>query len=206
MKNENFIKKQNKGYTLAELLFTVVIMGIVAGLAMPLITSSQYNTELKGQALEIESIIKQAKNLAISGNKSDFAGGVPTYGYGININSSNEISIFTNAINGPLFQYEDVSEAYTSYEGNSKITLPKDIVIDKITNSIGTEIPSDYGANIVFLPPDGQIELTDNRGISGNSFDSETIIYLKHNVSNGCYKFSINKITGLYYKESVTCP
>ena len=59
--------------------------------------------------------------------------------------------------------------------------LNENIIIDHFENSNGVSIPSTEGANIIFTPPNGNMELTDNLG--ANSFDNEMHIFFRHNTT-----------------------
>jgi hypothetical protein len=68
-------------------------------------------------------------------------------------------------------------------------------------------MPSSIGANMLFIPPRGGIELSDNRiGNPANSFDREMSLFLKHENKGTCYVFRLSKITDRYFKEKQLCP
>lgn len=207
MKKNNH-KKTFSGFTLVELLITVSILGIMSAVASPFVIGTQYTNEVKSNAILIEALIKKAQNLATTGNTVVETNGIPTYGYGVNFNSNHEITLFINDHEGEKYQYEAGSDTKLgSVSTNDVVELPPNIGIDSfLTNGSGTSIPSSFGANVIFLPPDGAISITDNRGIGSNSFNNEISIFLKHYDGNRCFLFNLNKTSGRFYKEKTDCP
>lgn len=59
----------NKGYTLTELMVTVAIIGIVAGIAIPSFTSYLPRLRLNGAARDLISDLRLARSLAVGQNK-----------------------------------------------------------------------------------------------------------------------------------------
>jgi prepilin-type N-terminal cleavage/methylation domain-containing protein len=197
-------KTYSSGYSLAELLVTISIMGLVAGLASPVIVGMQYRKELTGQILTVESLIKKTKNYAMTGRTSELAGGVPSHGYGVNFSSTNQITLFVNSINGEEYVF-DPGEEYGTVSSDDIIELNTNTIVHHFTNSTGAVIPSSYGANIIFKAPNGMMELTDNRGGGANSFDTEMNVFIKQNDINTCYILHANKTTGRFFKELIDC-
>jgi type II secretory pathway pseudopilin PulG len=199
--------KKNTAFTLLELVFTMLIMGIIVGMATPIMTQSQYLNELKSEAVKLESIIKKSRNLAMTGSYSSLSGGVPTEGYGVNFSSNNRATLFVNIIDSNLYQYEAGSgEDYGSFETDDVVVMNPNVVFDHFSNKSGTVITSDIGVNIIFLPPNGNIELSDN-GVDGVSAfsDTEMNITIRHTESGGCFKLTVNEVTGRLFRNTSDC-
>lgn len=73
---ENFISKIKNGFTLAEVLITLVIIGIVAALTIPTAINKYKDEELKSQFKKAYSTILQAMYKT---EMNDFAGYAPCY-------------------------------------------------------------------------------------------------------------------------------
>lgn len=192
-----------------ELLITMSIVGIIAAISSPMVIGSQYSSEIKSNVLLVNSLIQKAKNLATTGNVSDVAGGVPTFGYGVNFSSNHKVTLFINTFNGADYKYEagsdeDVGDVST----NDTIVFPNNIGIDMFsTDGVGAAIPSSLGANIFFIPPEGSIGITNNSiGSTSHSFNNEITIILKHYEGNRCYMFNLNKTTSRLYDQKTNCP
>lgn len=56
------------GFTLAEVLITLAIVGIVAGMTIPSILAGNHKTELEARFAESYSIIMHAVNMAVAQN------------------------------------------------------------------------------------------------------------------------------------------
>ena len=71
MSEENFIiSKMKNGFTLAEVLITLVIIGIVAALTIPTVVNTYVETSTVGKVKKTLSILGQAKKLAEAQNGS----------------------------------------------------------------------------------------------------------------------------------------
>ena len=55
------LKCKNKGFTLTELLVTIVILGIIMGISIPLIRNIQNNNENKKYDTYVDSLLSGAK-------------------------------------------------------------------------------------------------------------------------------------------------
>lgn len=64
------IFKKQKGYTLVELILTIAVMGILAGIATPLIGNSNDAMSLDGVSKKIESELRYAQSLATTTSDS----------------------------------------------------------------------------------------------------------------------------------------
>jgi prepilin-type N-terminal cleavage/methylation domain-containing protein len=132
-------KRQFRAFTLMELILTISIMGLIAGVATPVLISSQYTSELKSDAIRVEELIKKAQNLAITGSTSANTGGVPTFGYGVNFSSTGEITIFANGLNGESYRFND-GEEYTEDGGNNQIQLSNNVGVWALVQMISVEV------------------------------------------------------------------
>jgi len=203
MKNKFKIERK-KAFTLVEILLSLVIMAVISGLSVPIVFNLQYNNELKDAAVQIDSLIRKAENLALSGSFFDKTGGVPTYGYGINFSSNNEVILFANGSNGASYQYDDV--ALELYSDDDIIKFNDSIgIVGFTTDLLGAIMPSSYGPNILFVPPDGEVKISDKNGTVASSTE-EISIYITHEYIDKCYVFTINKFSERYFKNLGNCP
>jgi len=80
-----------RGFTLAELITIVAIVGIASAAAFPMFTSFLQAMQTKGAAQELATVLQQARELAISRNTSytvqiDVPGNRLCFGDGVNCN------------------------------------------------------------------------------------------------------------------------
>lgn len=80
-----------QGFTLAELITAIAVIGIVSAAAFPMFTSFLTAMQTKGAAQELTTILQQARELAITRNTSytvqiDVPGNRLCFGDGVNCN------------------------------------------------------------------------------------------------------------------------
>ena len=65
----NVLKKSNKGFTLIEMITTVIIVGVIASIAAPNLIGMLNQTRVKDSLGQVEGAIKEAQKLAIRRGK-----------------------------------------------------------------------------------------------------------------------------------------
>ena len=134
----------NSGFSIIELVVSVAIIGMMAGLFFTNYRGGGIKTDLIGTVQKLASDIRLAQNFSL-GTK-EFNGITPRGGWGVHIdNNSNNYFIFADD-NGNYEYDEDNDEKY------STIQLPANLIINDINvDSVVTYV------DIVFLPPDPQV-------------------------------------------------
>jgi len=211
--------KNIKGFTVIELLVTMVIIGILATVTSPLYNSFQYKNDLLYMARNVDSLFNKAYNSALTSQLLGEAVEVPL-GYGILIDTTgvnhkaslylkhkNNINMyFENVLLGAAFDDEIVEE----------IEFTDNIVVADIQDNTNTSIvgctegistrESISSTNhecdmisIAFAPPYGTISFFNgnNTPLSGEV----GIVIIHPELEDKQKKFIINKATERIYYE-----
>jgi len=126
------MKRSNqKGFTLIELMTTVVIIGIVATMAVPRFQKAYERMEYRAANKELSSTLKVARSMAIS-NKEIF---------GVNFDPTSKIiSVFKKDTASTLFSTFEVSDSL--------------IRVDTFSNMYST-LSTDFTDNTISFRPNG---------------------------------------------------
>jgi prepilin-type N-terminal cleavage/methylation domain-containing protein len=204
-----------KGFTLIELLVTVTVIGIAVAIAAPLFGTVRQSKELDRSYAELESLIKEANNAAITGSQQvSFA----PEAYGIYVNTANvpvTIDYFAHAPNAASAEYQVLKT----------ITFDDDMAIRAIEDRNGSVIencdsgdsssafryqltgtsttPCPLEMNILFELPNATITI-DNL-TNHETIDGYVMIVLAHpDIDNKNYIVGIDKATGKIYTKEIT--
>lgn len=163
-----------KGFTLIELIVTVTVVSIAAAIALPLFGTIRQSKELDQSYVELESLIKQANNSAITGNIN--VDGLPLSftpeAYGVHIDTTNtpvtiEYFALEKATGIGIADYRDASSIIfpdpfpstaPNYTSIKTITLPEDMAIRAVEDRNGSVIEN---CNSGDLSSDFRYQLTD---------------------------------------------
>lgn len=164
------------GFTLIEVLITLVVIGIAAALASPAILAMAPNMALKSAAQDLYSSLQEAKILAIKENR-DVYFYFGTDGYSIG-------EKFTDNNNNGIFDAGDVfNAANDDVDGDLNYTAAKQVIfadsysygIDRGTGAAANDWngnPCNQAGSIAF----------NSRGTSQNAS-----IFIEHKEQNICY-------------------
>lgn len=161
------------GFSIIELVVSVGIVAIMAGLFFANYRGGGIKTDLTGATQKLASDIRLAQNFSL-GTKI-FNNVTPRGGWGIRINNdSNNYIIFAD--NNRNYEYnEDNDEKY------STIKMPANIVVSLI--DVEGELV-DF-VDIVFLPPDPQIYINTER-------NKNVEITVRENVNQSTKQLEVN--------------
>jgi len=112
--------KNNKGFTLVELLAVIVVLAIVMGLAVVGITSVLDNTRKNAFASNAKLFIEGARNLVRSDAAASWLGGSTSYAPACGSTSTINISDI------PLDQGGTISPYNSPYTSTSKVVITAD--------------------------------------------------------------------------------
>ncbi len=102
---KNIENKKYSGFTFAELIITIAIVGIMTVVAIVSMNPSKTQAKLKAAQTEVASSIKQAQSYALQGKKQ---GAITPQYYGIK---------FTNSTNYELYCNTSIVETYKLKDG-----------------------------------------------------------------------------------------
>jgi prepilin-type N-terminal cleavage/methylation domain-containing protein len=180
------IKINNKGFSLIELMATIAILGLIAGITIAGYRSGNKSSILKNAANKLQSDIRLAQNYTL-GSYMFFDGTdniIPERGWGVHfsmLNTSNSsYIIFADNDSGAVdFQFDGSSEQYR------EISLAQGVIISDIFLN-GISVSGSGGmADIVFDPPDPKAFFNGNPNV-----DAEII--LSDSATSQQYKISVN--------------
>ncbi len=139
-KNEDkvdIMKRNNiKGFTLIELMTTVVLIGIVASMAVPRFSKAYERMEFKSANRDLTSTLRLARSMAIS-NKEVF---------GVNFDSDSKLI--------SLFKKDTSSVLFSTFEATDSL-----ISVDSMSNTYST-ISTDVSNNTISFRPNGSAVFT----------------------------------------------
>lgn len=92
-------KHNSDGFSLIELLVTVTVMALFAGMIIPVYTEAQDRNRIRSTGAEIESRIKVARNYSLTGQIASI-NQLPTGGYGV------FVSMQSDTITYPILNYQ----------------------------------------------------------------------------------------------------
>ncbi len=139
-----FSKRRQKGFTLAELVISIFIIGMISGLVLSNYNKGRSGAELSITVQKAASDIRLMQNYTLSLNRNEKTGNIPGGGWGV---------VFDSASNDRYFFFADENDdhAYnSSTENYSTINLPRNVVID----SIYLNAAARSSTTIAFMPPD----------------------------------------------------
>jgi len=136
MKNKYF---NNKSFTLVEMIVVLAITAFIAALLIANMRSGGESMDLTSEAQKLGGVIRQAQNMALTGQQINLSR--PAYGYGVYVDSAS-YKLFINDYEGVSYVYDD---------GN-------DIIIQSFSfpDNIEMTIPAS-AFSIIFTPPLGEV-------------------------------------------------
>ncbi len=120
-----------KGFTLIELMTTVVIIGIIAAMAVPRFSKAYERMEFKSANRDLLSTLRLARSLSIS-NKDI---------YGVNFDPTSKIV--------SLFKKDSASTSLNTFETNDSL-----VQVDSLSKTFST-ITTDLTGNTISFRPNG---------------------------------------------------
>ena len=136
MRNKYF---NNKSFTLVEMIVVLAITAFIAALLIANMRSGGESMDLTSEAQKLGGVIRQAQNMALTGQQINLSR--PAYGYGVYVDSAS-YKLFINDYEGVSYVYDD---------GN-------DIIIQSFSfpDNIEMTIPAS-AFSIIFTPPLGEV-------------------------------------------------
>jgi prepilin-type N-terminal cleavage/methylation domain-containing protein len=182
MKYSKFkISGDNNGFTLLEVIISLFIITMMAGLFLANYHSTSQNTDLAFAAQQAASELREAQNNSLG--SVPYGGSLPAGGWGIHfIKQSNTYLLFADANNNKLYD-SSPTESDTA-KGGRVFVLPANVVVDDIQAGGASRNVLD----ITFLPPDPVAR------IYWDAISSSTtaIITLKQNNSGKTANINVN--------------
>lgn len=153
-------KKKEKGFTLIEILVTIIIIIILTGIVFTNYRTGQQQLVLQRAANKLAQDVRRAGEMALAAEECTpppascpEGGGVPAGGFGFYIDKSQDDRYFIYADNNQPSK----SQWYTPGEEIETIYLEEGVYIEDI-------VPPSANFSINFKPPDPTIEIKDNNG------------------------------------------
>lgn len=138
--------KNKKGFTLIEMLVSVSIIALMAGLYLANYRDTSKNSSLALAAQKLAGDIRLAQNYSLGLKERD--GVLPESGWGVNfVKGDNYYTIFSDLNEGSYMM--EVGEEF------NRVNLPRGVTIDSI--SIGDSVDLENELDVVFLPPDPSV-------------------------------------------------
>ena len=147
--------KQHKGFTLVELMVTIAVLGIIASIATPSISSQLANMRVKSTAATLENALKEAKaesairrqDVAVSYNNNNTAEGRISVSsgqnYGYDANSTITEAASAASVTFRANKTASTSMTYTICDSNADAT-PRQVAVNTtavITTQAGGTCP-----------------------------------------------------------------
>ncbi len=150
--------RSNRGITLIEILSTVVIIGIVSGMAVPRFKIAMDRMSYKSADREMLSALRLARSLAVS-EKAD-------YGVYFQDTKPRKYTLFKDITNPGAMTFEDSDSIIFTDTLSSEFSL------------LYTDIPGD----VVFFQPNGSAGFIGGGNIISVAQSGETIGIFVHNI------------------------
>ncbi len=133
--------RRNNGFTLIELMITVVIVGIVASMAVPRVQRAYERMQFTASQKEVTSSFKLARSMAITEKQP----------YGVHINPDRMLVTMFKDVSSGVFEYSEGSDSVVRVD-----TMPVNIVF----------LSSDNEGNVIIFQPNGSADFSGG----GNTF------------------------------------
>ncbi len=217
-----------KGFTIPELLLVLAIIGILTTIVVINFRRGERSTDMRRVGTELQQHFRLAQSYSIGGNSVNYCehastnfgqpcedssacnGGncitaVPLGGYGINIASPENYTLFGDTTQNSYF------EGPADFSVIVKSLSTKGIHINSF--KLGNKTPvtpseSNY-IDVTFEPPVGTVHFFLNgaeaRDVSGQLINTLDLLVQSDYVSNTCRKVSINRISGQVSEVSNPC-
>lgn len=172
---------KKRGFTLIELIISIFIFVILAGLFVANFNKGARNDELRRSASEISTIVRKAQNLALIGSQQNLPEGivVNTGRFGVHFDKTTRAyQLFLDWVDGGdgLFQEEERLPGAVYY-------LPEGIIINSLA-------PAGDVLDITFRPPKPAIYF------NGLTDDLEAVIELKQANAENYRSIIVNRVSG----------
>lgn len=177
------IKNYRFAFTLAEVLITLGIIGIIAAITIPSIISKADDREAVTRLLEISSILEQAVTMAVSENGTldqwNIAGGNVAASKDVNKILSKYLKVSKDCGTGPgCFApgtvYKSLSLAYDAWDWDGDFTTEKIVLANGAIVGIQSVIGGSGGLDRVYLYTD----INGQKGPNQMGYDVFTFIIL----------------------------
>lgn len=146
------MKRYNqKGFTLIELMTTIVIIGIISAMAVPRFSKAYERMEFRSANKEITSTIRLARSMAIS-NKEVF---------GVNFDPASKII--------SLFKKDPTSTLLSTFEAGDSL-----VRVDSMTN-IFSSMTTDLSDNTISFRPNGSAIFSGGGNIVSMTFTEDLV-------------------------------
>lgn len=175
-------KKENRGYSILEVLAAITIVGIMSAVLLADYSSNRQSIFLKQATGQVIADLRTAQNMAM--NTAKFNGQIPSGGYGIHFNSPPSSSYI-------IYADTDGQNDYDPGEEYAVRNLSSGIVISAVTAS-----------DIDFIPPDPKICFDKKSPVSasfcssGNLTSSSATITLRYGAIGLTQTITASGITG----------
>ena len=150
--NQNFPKKNSKGFTLIELIVVMAIIAIMTGIVFANYRNSQQQLALQRAASKLAQDVRRAQEMAMASEA--FEGSIPEGGYGVyfTIIEPDHYILFADA-NGDR-EYD-------------KDAIPKNELVEdiKIEKGVSIKALSGESFHIIFVPPNPDIYIIPGPGM-----------------------------------------
>lgn len=136
-------KKENRGYSILEVLAAITIVGIMSAVLLADYSSNRQSIFLKQATGQVIADLRTAQNMAM--NTAKFNGQIPSGGYGIHFNPLPSASYVIYADVNADGIYADPAEKFISRNLDNKIQISSFAVNEVNLNDIN------------FIPPDPKV-------------------------------------------------
>jgi prepilin-type N-terminal cleavage/methylation domain-containing protein len=212
---KNSLQNQ-RGFSLIELLVSIAIFTILSGIVMFSFSDVRKHDELRESSEQLSSYLRQAQNLAMTGQKVN-GSNPPKGGYGIYIDilsASRTYQLFADYVGAsPACDSDKPNERYDGELCGDRIiqggshTLKNNVNYYKIkvTKADGSIVEVNDLINIVFKPPKPVPYVAYGANSSSSGLTVE--IYLQHQKTHQCRKVTVIGPSGQINEQQLdTCP